>query len=198
MGKRAQENQGNPGPLPYGKGSPFIALSMSHCWVPAAVARRGWRLRWGGSWWTNLPMGFGGSSSPRCQPTIPGNVIGWGHRDQVHNTTTYPYRAVEELVTTFPNGGTGGCTGWFIGPRVVATAGHCVYTHYHSTGRATSIKVYAGRDGSTKSYNYSNGQRFFTVSRLEKLSVSVRKKIRRRVGDGFSSYSQILTCNRSI
>lgn len=100
---------------------------------------------------------------PDLAPTTPNDVIGGDGRAQVHTTTAYPYRAVAKLVIVWPNGDSDGCTGWFIGPRVVATAGHCVYTHNHGTGWAKSIKVYPGRDGSDKPYNYSNGKRFFTV-----------------------------------
>lgn len=92
----------------------------------------------------------------------PESVIGVDSRVRVTATTTYPSRAIAHLVVTFPSG-TGTCTGWFIGPRTVATAGHCVYDAVKKQW-ATTIKVYPGRNGSITPYGYTTAYRKFTVT----------------------------------
>jgi glutamyl endopeptidase len=90
------------------------------------------------------------------------SVIGADGRTRQNPTTAFPNRALAYLVVRFPSG-TGSCTGFFIGPRTVATAGHCVY----DAGRkqwATSITVYPGRNGSTAPYGSTTSHRLFTVS----------------------------------
>jgi glutamyl endopeptidase len=77
------------------------------------------------------------------------SVIGADGRTKVNTTTNYPYRANAFLKVTF-NGDSGTCTGFFIGPRTLATAGHCVYDQ--SLGWATSIQVFPGRNGSNSPY----------------------------------------------
>lgn len=71
-------------------------------------------------------------------------IIGVDERVRVEATTEFPWRAIADLDVTFPNG-TVTCTGFFVGPHTVATAGHCVYDP--QTGEwASSIKVMPGRN----------------------------------------------------
>jgi len=90
---------------------------------------------------------------------FPSSVIGSDGRTRVTGTTTYPYRAIAYLVVTFSNGSTGTCTGWFIGPRAVVTAGHCV----HDGNWARTIRVYPGRNGSSTPYGSATSYRLFSV-----------------------------------
>jgi glutamyl endopeptidase len=83
---------------------------------------------------------------PYTKNTSTRSIIGADGRTRVNPTTAYPNRAIAYLVIEF--GTTSGtCTGWFIGPNTVATAGHCIYDT--ATNRwASKITVYAGRNGS--------------------------------------------------
>lgn len=94
------------------------------------------------------------------------SVIGADGRIKVNATTTYPNRAIAYLLVTWANNAQGSCTGWFIGPRTVVTAGHCVYNTDAGAahGWAKSIKVYAGRNGASIPYGSTTGHRFFSVT----------------------------------
>jgi glutamyl endopeptidase len=91
------------------------------------------------------------------------SVIGTDSRYQITATTSYPNRAIAYLYVAFPNGAAGSCTGWFIGIRTVATAGHCVYSAADG-GWATTVRVYPGRNGRSAPYGYSNKYRLFSVT----------------------------------
>ena len=84
-------------------------------------------------------------------PTIP-DVIeiihGADDRVRVGNTTVYPWRTICHLEIAAANGRSYIGTGAFIGPRVVLTAGHCVYLHADG-GWARRIRVIPGRNGSS-------------------------------------------------
>src|SRR5687768_6326230 len=54
------------------------------------------------------------------------SVIGRDERVRILDTDLYPWSAICALRMRGPSGGAMG-TGWFIGPRTVITAGHCVY-----------------------------------------------------------------------
>jgi len=90
------------------------------------------------------------------------SVIGADGRTRVNPTTTYPARATAWIL--FNNGSS--CTGWFISPSTVATAGHCV----HSGGSAgawyptASYKVYPGRNGTTSPYGYCTAASLHSVT----------------------------------
>lgn len=75
----------------------------------------------------------------------------------VGSTNTYPYRAVVYVTATFRNGATYTGSGAMVGPNDVLTASHVVYDG--NLGAATSITVYAARDGSSAPYGGVSGQR---------------------------------------
>ncbi len=92
----------------------------------------------------------------------PGSVIGADGRTKVTTNTTYPYRAIAYLAIRFPNGATGSCTGWFIGPRTVVTAGHCV--HSKADGGWATITVYPGRNGAAVPYGSTSWHKIWSVT----------------------------------
>jgi len=82
-------------------------------------------------------------------------------RVQVLDTTTYPWRTICKLYSTFPNGAVGGCSGAIIGcpdghGYHVLTAGHCVHSQDNG-GWATSVKVIPGLDNTYMPLNYAWG-----------------------------------------
>ena len=75
-------------------------------------------------------------------------VIGTDDRRRITNTGSYPWSATVSLRIATRTGKTYIGTGWFIGPRTIMTAGHCVYLH-NEGGWARSITVMPGRNGSS-------------------------------------------------
>jgi V8-like Glu-specific endopeptidase len=73
-------------------------------------------------------------------------VIGTDDRTQVGNTNEYPWRAIASLLITAANGTQWIGTGWFVGPRILMTAGHVVYMADQG-GWVSQITVIPGRNG---------------------------------------------------
>lgn len=87
----------------------------------------------------------------------PNAVIGDDNRTEM---STYIYGIVQ-LELTWPNGGTGTCTGFMISQDALATAGHCVYNSSKG-GWVSNVKVNASRKGSTYPFGTYNGTYFHT------------------------------------
>jgi len=96
------------------------------------------------------------SDSPGFEPEV---VVGEDDRTRRTDTDQYPWRCVCSLLMT--DGRTGKRyvgTGWLVSPRVVLTAGHCVYLYDNDsfpndTGAwATSIEVTPGRNGNERPF----------------------------------------------
>ena len=69
-----------------------------------------------------------------------------GNRSIVPNTTVPPHLWVVNLEVKYPNGDSGGCSGWIHSPKGISTAGHCVYDPDRG-GWAIEIKATPGRNG---------------------------------------------------
>ena len=93
----------------------------------------------------------------------PESVCGRDDRVKVANTTSVPWRMICQLIITTANGSKSRCTGWFIGPRTVMTAGHCVYSHSNG-GWVKEIEVIPGMNGTTKPYGSQIGTTFRSVN----------------------------------
>lgn len=97
------------------------------------------------------PRGDGVVYSPATAPAERSNgaaepiVIGDDDRVRVTDTTVYPFSAIVwlELYNEFDEE-IGNCTGTFIGPDAILTAGHCLYDP--ETGWIANIAVVPGRD----------------------------------------------------
>lgn len=100
-----------------------------------------------------------------CRPEgfAPESVCGNDDRVQVTNVTAIPWRWICKLIITFPNGARGGCTGWFISPKAVMTAGHCVYSKGNG-GWARQIEVIPGMNSTARPYGSMVGTSFRSVT----------------------------------
>src|SRR4051812_26304056 len=74
---------------------------------------------------------------------------GHDERQLVTETPSYPWRATALLEISGPDGLPYIGTGWFLGPRLLATAGHCVYFQGQGNiGPVQSISVKPGGSNS--------------------------------------------------
>jgi len=73
--------------------------------------------------------------------------------------TKNPYRQIAALRIEAQTGALFVGTGWFIGPRALATAGHCVYLHDEG-GWPKSIDVIPAKSGPTEPYGHLKATRF--------------------------------------
>jgi len=107
-----------------------------------------------------------GTTAAGVESALPESVIGADGRVKVTSTGVYPSRAIAYLLVTWANNAKGSCTGWFIGPRTVATAGHCVFNTAAGAahGWAKSIVVYPGRNGAALPYGSTTAHQLFTVT----------------------------------
>jgi V8-like Glu-specific endopeptidase len=71
-------------------------------------------------------------------------------REQVTETSSFPWSAIAHIEMYVDGQRTGTCTGTLIGPDTVITAGHCLYTRLD--GWADAIAVSPGRDGNATPY----------------------------------------------
>lgn len=92
----------------------------------------------------------------------PETVCGRDDRVRITATTSIPWRMICQLFITRNDGSGSRCTGWFIGPRTVMTAGHCAYSH-SAGGWAQRIEVIPGMDGSSRPYGSLVGTSFRSV-----------------------------------
>lgn len=84
-------------------------------------------------------------------------------RVRINPTTSYPWRAICALRIRTKTGKNYIGTGWFISPRTVMTAGHCVYMH-NEGGWAQSIEVIPALNGSSRPYGSCTSSAFRSVT----------------------------------
>jgi len=70
-------------------------------------------------------------------------------RTEISDPTSYPWRLICSLEITASDGEVYLGTGWIAGPKLIITAGHCVYERRSMKGWAQSIKIYPGRTEDT-------------------------------------------------
>lgn len=78
-------------------------------------------------------------------------VIGNDDRVQIAQTNIYPWRCICSLLITAADGTSWIGTAWLVAPRLLLTAGHCVYMH-NQGGWASQIEVIPGRNGGDRPF----------------------------------------------
>jgi glutamyl endopeptidase len=92
---------------------------------------------------------------PAGSGLAPSSVIGADGRLRIYATSTYPYSAIAQIVSSI-----GICTGWLIGSDTLVTAGHCVYL----SSWATNVRVYPGRNGNVLPFGSCGARRLYSVA----------------------------------
>ena len=94
-------------------------------------------------------------------------VHGTDTRTRVQPTDVYPWSATASLLITARDGSQWVGTGWFVSPRTLITAGHCVYITNSGLpsrdGFVRSIEVLPGRDATTLPFGSATSTEFWTV-----------------------------------
>jgi V8-like Glu-specific endopeptidase len=95
------------------------------------------------------------------------SVLGTDDRIQITNTNFYPWRAHASLRITAADNTMWIGTGWFVGPKLLVTAGHVVYIKNSGVpgrdGWVKRIVVMPGRNGATLPYGSVTSSSFWTV-----------------------------------
>ncbi len=97
----------------------------------------------------------GRADSPLVQKTAYGQsllISGQDRRSRVLDTTFAPWRLICSLKISCKDGSEYVGTGWIAGPRLIITAGHCVYNEAYDGGWAEEITIIPGRDGSNEPF----------------------------------------------
>ncbi|HET8541012.1 MAG TPA: serine protease [Anaeromyxobacter sp.] len=101
-------------------------------------------------------------------PTPFETVLGKDERVRILDTDLAPWRMICSLRIRGASGARAIGTGWFVGPRTILTAGHCVHSNRYFGGWATSIEVAPGRDGAETPFGTVKSARFGSVDRWVK------------------------------
>jgi len=91
------------------------------------------------------------------------SICGTDNRVRVNAVTSPPFRMIAKLVITAQDGNRYGGTGWFISPRTVITAGHCLYSN-RTGGWARSIEVIPGMDSRYRPFGSATATVFKSVT----------------------------------
>lgn len=90
-------------------------------------------------------------------------IIGTDDRVRVTNNAVYPWRCICSLLITAASGNHFVGTGWLVGPRLLLTAGHCVYMTDEG-GWVRQIEVIPGRDADERPYGSATATDFRSVT----------------------------------
>lgn len=90
-------------------------------------------------------------------------ILGTDDRVRINNTSDIPWRRICALRITFPSNAVYRGTGFLIGPRSLATAGHCVYLH-NQGGWARKVEVIPGANGSAKPFGSTESTQLRSVA----------------------------------
>jgi glutamyl endopeptidase len=114
------------------------------------------------AWYGSFPEDLPEYETKLKAPETLEVIIGKDDRVRINPTNSYPWRAICSLKIKTKTGKNYIGTGWFVGPRTVITAGHCIYMH-NEGGWAKSIEVIPGRNGNQAPYGSTIGTTFRSV-----------------------------------
>ncbi len=115
---------------------------------------------------SRLPAGYDSmplACSAHFQDGPMETVCGHDGRVQVGTNGTPPWRMICQLIITMANGARSRGTGWFISPRTIMTAGHCVHSARNG-GWAKSIEVIPGMSGNKQPFGSVSSSNFQSVA----------------------------------
>ncbi len=84
-------------------------------------------------------------------------------RTRIRNTTDLPWRRIVYLDLYAIDGAVARGTGFFVGPNVIATAGHCLYDSSHG-GWMSAVRVVPGKDSLSEPYGSRTSSNLWSVS----------------------------------
>jgi glutamyl endopeptidase len=106
------------------------------------------------------------SSDSAGLPVSPESVMGEDERVRISPASSHPWRVHCALRITGRDGSRWIGTAFFVSPRLLLTAGHCVFIRSTNTARhgwVRSIDVMPGRDGNSLPYGTARSTRFYSV-----------------------------------
>jgi V8-like Glu-specific endopeptidase len=111
-----------------------------------------------------------GRSAPLPRASTPHgaleSIIGpTDDRVRILDTELAPWRMICALRMRGPSGAGAIGTGWFVGPKTIVTAGHCVYSTQFFGGWASTIEASPGRNGTEFPFGTLKSSRFSSVDR---------------------------------
>lgn len=90
-------------------------------------------------------------------------IIGTDERSRVTDTSSYPWRTICSLLITASTGAQYLGTAWLVAPRLLLTAGHCVYMSDEG-GWVREIEVVPGRDADSRPFGSAVARDFRSVT----------------------------------
>ncbi len=100
-------------------------------------------------------------------PQFESVIGGTDERVRIQNTQQYPWHAIASLLITAADNSQWIGTGWFISPRTLVTAGHCVYIKGSPVagrnGWVKKIQVVPGRNSGEAPFGGLSATEFWTV-----------------------------------
>lgn len=130
-------------------GLPLPEFSRQHA-ESAEATRAGGQDAWFANYGTSISRAL---SSPRyvqesgaVGTMVLESVMGTDNRVEIQSTLQFPYQWTCELTIFASNGTVWVGTGWLASPRLVITAGHCVYLQ-NQGGWASRVEVQPARNG---------------------------------------------------
>jgi glutamyl endopeptidase len=106
---------------------------------------------------------------PNILPADMATLLSTDTRVRVTPTSSAPWQYIARILFTYPDDSAKICTGFFIGPYTVATAGHCVHDMTRVkkpdgvNGWAVSATVYPGYDAGVVPFGSASGYQLYST-----------------------------------